>query len=266
MTQQDSKILVVGCPRGGTSLVAAELARLGLRTVVDERGHPDYPAGFMEHLPILLFTKACERLRGHRDRLTTEALIEERFLSIDGMKKLFDSAFRVFGEEGVDFVKIPDLALALPFMHRRFENLRYLGVWRRPETTIRSIYRREYGRLPGIKGLFYAVGIWNMYAMRLIEFKRSHPELIELVNVDDLVSQELTLEHVIGKWVGPLDPPPASELDAKKWRSSSSLFWRTLPRVAPLAMERISKNHAPYFRTEENLRDLQLLSKPGWGS
>jgi hypothetical protein len=191
------KLLVVGFPRGGTSLIAQYLASLGLETVPDARGEPDYPSGYMEHLPCLLFTKACERLRGRRDRLTEESLIEDRYLDIPCMRAMFQEAYRPFHDPEVDFVKLPDHTLALDFMRRRFPELRFLGVWREPREAIASYRRREFGRHPGVRGLFYAIGAWNMYTRRMIDFKERHPHLIDLVNVDAFVSGNGSLSGLL---------------------------------------------------------------------
>jgi hypothetical protein len=255
------KLLIVGHPRGGTSLMAAHLDSLGLRTVEDTRRHDDYPSGFMEHLPSLLFTKACERLRGRRDRLTDESLIREDFLEISCMRAMFEDAYAVFDEPGVDFIKLPDHALALDFMHQRFPHVRFLGVWRRPRAAIASFYRREFGRYPGARGLFYAIGTWNMYARRLIDFKTRHPDLIDIVGIDELVARNGSLSGMLRER-GYRVTADRGIRDAlrKEWRDSSGLVGTGLPLYEALFRRLLPPEQRVYFRSGLHARAIAELS------
>jgi hypothetical protein len=213
-------------------LIAQYLRDIGLRTVEDGRTNPDYPGGFTEHLPILLFNKACERLRGPRDRLTDDQLIQPDFLNISCMRKMFDDAFSVFTDPGIDFVKSPSLALAMDFMAEQFPHLRFLAVWRRPATSIESFYQREYGRFPGIRGLFYAIGAWNMYARRVLDFKARHPDRVDVVEADALVagrSSLLPLLHRHGFAIP--DGRELPETLQKKWRDKAGWVGKAVPAV-----------------------------------
>jgi hypothetical protein len=255
------KLLVVGNPRQGTSLLAEYLHSVGLRTVTDTRHATDYPSGFMEHLPALLFTKACERLRGQRDRLTDESLIKEEFLEIPCMRVMFEEAYRVFDEPSVDFIKLPDHALALEFMHRRFPELRYLGVWRRPREAIASYYRREFGRYPGVRGLFYAIGTWNMYARRLVDFKTEHPELMDIVCIDDLIARNGSLSPVLRKrGFGTVRDRAIRDVLRKEWGRSTGIVGTGLPFYEAVFRRLVPREQKVFFDSRGHLRLLEAVS------
>ncbi len=255
------KLLVVGHPRGGTSLLAQYLDSLGLRTVTDTRQARDYPAGFNEHLPSLLFTKACERLRGQRDRLTEDSLIQREFLDIPSMRAMFDAAYEVFESPDVDFIKLPDHALALDFMHERFPHLHFLGVWRTPAEGIASFYHREFGRFPGVKGLFYAIGTWNMYARRLIDFHSRHPELIDIVGVDGLLARHGSLVALLRQrgFSVPSDHG-IRDILKKPWGRSAGWIGRGLPLFEAVFRSLVPAHQQVYFDTKNHLRQLEVLS------
>lgn len=255
------KLLVVGHPRGGTSLVAQYLHSLGLRTVPDRRHHPDYPVGFMEHLPALLFTKACERLRGQRDRLTEDSLIENGFLEISCMRAMFEDAYAVFDAPDVDFVKLPDHALALDFMRGRFPHLRFLGVWRQPRAAVASYYRREFGDHPGVRGLFYAIGSWNMYARRLIDFKERYPDAMDIVAIDDLVARNGGLSGTLRERGFDITGDHGiREVLRKEWDGAQGLIGRGLPVWELLFRAALERERAIYFRSRAHARALAVVS------
>ncbi|PXA03676.1 hypothetical protein DDZ13_10295 [Coraliomargarita sinensis] len=257
-----TKLLVVGYPRGGTSLVGNYLAAAGMRTVVDDRRGDDYPAGFMEHLPILLFNKACERLRGKRDRLTEDSLLEESFLEICCMRKMFDDAYAVLRDPNIDFIKSPDLALALDFMIERFPGLKILGVWRKPDTAIESFYKREFGRIPSLENLYYSIGTWNMYAQRLVEFKKRYPSLIQIVSVDSSVNDASHICHAIEALGFELKNKPSIEVAlGKRWRTTSGTFWKTIPLWEKVFRYLGPERNIPYFRTSANHNLLKNFSQ-----
>jgi hypothetical protein len=261
MTDGNTQLLVVGCPRGGTSLIAQYLGEIGLRTVEDGRTNPDYPAGFTEHLPILLFNKACERLRGARDRLTDDQLIQPEFLSISCMKKMFDDAFSVFSDPDIDFVKSPSLALAMDFMAEQFPHLRFLAIWRRPATSIESFYQREFGRFPGIRGLFYAIGVWNMYARRVIDFKARYPNLVDVVEADALVEGQSSLLPLLDQYgFAVSDRRELPETLQKEWRHSPGWVGRAAPVFERAFRLAAPRRLSPYLATAEHLRQLRAIS------
>lgn len=262
-TRASPKLLVVGQPRGGTSLLASYLDSLGMRTVVDNRWHADYPAGFMEHLPALLFTKACERLRGQRDRLTDDSLIDESFLEIGCMRAMFEEAYRVFADPGIDFIKLPDHALALDFMHRRFPQVHFLGVWREPRVAIASFYRREFGRFPGVRGLFYAIGAWNLYARRLIDFKTRHPEAIDIVGIDDLIAGNASLAGLLRRngWTVTRDHGIGAVLQ-KDWRRAPGPIGRGLPLFEAFFRALVPTQQKVFFNSGRHRRQIAALSLP----
>ena len=102
-------LVVVGCPRSGTSLFAKMLVASGLKTVPDRRVKERYPAGFFEHMPILMFNKAMERLKGGQHRITTEPFIESRDLEDDFVGSIFELAYKPLLTSQVDFIKSPDI-------------------------------------------------------------------------------------------------------------------------------------------------------------
>jgi hypothetical protein len=255
------KILIVGHPRSGTSLLAGHLASLGLRTVRDARQHADYPSGFMEHLPSLLFAKACERLRGQRDRLTEESLIKPSFLDIPCMRAMFKEAYAVFEDPEVDFLKLPDHALALDFMHQQFPHLRFLAVWRRSRQSIESFYRREFGRQPGMRGLFYAIGTWNMYARRIIDFKTRHPELIDIVGIDEFVSSNRSLADMLVErgYDVPSEHRIREVLD-REWRRSTGVIGHSVPLFEKVFRWLRPVEQRVFFESDFYSRRLEALS------
>lgn len=255
------KLLIVGYPRGGTSLLAQYLDSLGLRTVVDTRSHADYPSGFMEHLPSLLFTKACERLRGQRNRLTDDSLIQEAFLDISCMRAMFQEAYHIFDDPAIDFVKLPDHALALDFMHQRFPNLRFLGVWRKPAEAITSFYRREFGRYPGAHGLFYAIGTWNMYARRLIDFKTRHPDLIDIVGIDDLIARNGSLSDMLRERGYPVVHDHGIRAVLRKEMGDAPRFMRHgLPLYETFFRSILPLEQRAFFASDFHVRRIEALS------
>src|SRR6056297_1723634 len=101
---QKRTVFVVGCPRSGTSPFAKWLHRSGLRSVEDRRRHERYPAGYFEHMPILMFHKALERLpRGADHAIRTEPFLESSLLDDPFIHTLFEAAFRPVLEGEVDF-------------------------------------------------------------------------------------------------------------------------------------------------------------------
>lgn len=254
------KLLVVGHPRSGTSLIARHLVTLGLRTVSDPR-RGDYPAGYLEHLPALLFTKACERLRGWRDRLTDASLIEDAFLEMPAMRAMFEKAYAVFDDPDVDFVKLPDHALALEFMRRRFPHVRVLGVWRSPRTAMASYYRREFGDHPGFRGLYYAMASWNLYARRILAFHAAHPDAIDIAHVDTLVATNGSLGPLLQRrGLDCSDGPGIRQALGRPWVTRAGLLGATLAAMElPCRLQ--GGQHRPYFQTARHRRQLEAISQ-----
>jgi hypothetical protein len=177
------------------------------------------------------------------------------------MRAMFNEAYGVFDAPEVDFVKLPDHALALDFMHHQFPGLRFLASWRNPKCSIESFYKREFGRYPGVRGLFYAIGTWNMYARRLIDFKTKHPELIDIVAIDEFVSSNGSLAGFLReRGYGVTGEHGIRDILSKEWRRSSGIVGLCLPILEAMFRRLRPAEQRAFFRSAVYLRKLEGIS------
>lgn len=259
--ENKKQILVVGFPRGGTSMLAAYLKLIGLNTVEDDREKAAYPAGFNEHMPILLFNKACERLRGQRNRLTDQALIESGFLDIPGMNEFFEAAYAPLIRQEVDFLKIPDLALALEFIAEKLPHVHILAVWRKPRVAMESFFRREFGKHPGFHEAFYSIGTWNLFAERVCQFKRSHSDRIDILSIDGIIEDSSALLQVLDNCGHqPEHALTVADTLTKPLRSDCGMYGRLFPLLETISRRLVKEKQKTYFETDRHLKELIDLS------
>jgi hypothetical protein len=185
MSDLPRPILVVGCPRSGTSPFARWLHACGLTTVSDERRNPRYPSGYFEYLPMLMFHRALERLpRGADHRITTEPYITRATLEHPFVARIFELGFEPLLKDEVDFLKYPQLALSLEFLLERFPRAHVIGLWRSPASTFRSLVTKEFPVEMRPASSVKAILLWSVYAHHLVAAKRHAPDRVTLVEID----------------------------------------------------------------------------------
>ena len=222
-------LFVVGCPRSGTSLFARWLDACGLTSASDDRRREGYPSGFFEHMPMLMFHKAIERLsRGADHAIKLEPFLRSELLQDPFIKETFALAFAPALRGEVDFVKFPQLALSIDFLLEQFPGARVLALWRDPVTSFRSLVRREFPRemLPaaGIK----AILLWDLYAYHIERASQTYPRDVTVVHVDAFLRDPTAGTGLLAR-LG-LDPSrahPVEEIaDLSSWRRPVPLPWR----------------------------------------
>lgn len=186
-------IIVVGCPRSGTSLFAKLLVAAGLRTVVDERSGEKYPSGYFEHMPLLFFHKAMERYpRSDRQGRADHAVALEEFLKVEYLRDpivraMFETAFEPLLDKRVDFIKYPQLALSPEFLLETIPQVHLIALWRNPEANIRSLAHKEFqwDMIPfrGVR----SVMLWGMYAHHVCRAKELAPDRVTVLAIDALI-------------------------------------------------------------------------------
>lgn len=222
-------VLVVGCPRSGTSPFARWLHACGLSTVSDERRDPRYPSGYFEFLPMLMFHRALERLpRGSDHRITTEPFLTRETLELPFAAHCFELGFAPLLRDEVDFIKYPQLALSLDFLLERFPNAHAIGLWRDPTATFRSLVTKEFPiemrPASGVK----AILLWSVYAYHLVRAKQRSPDRVTLVEIDGFFADPHAgpaLLARIGR-AGGASVPVAEAIDAGLWGRRPGLLWR----------------------------------------
>jgi hypothetical protein len=222
-------VLVVGCPRSGTSPFAGWLHACGLRTVADERTNERYPAGYFEYLPLLMFHRALERLpRGADHRITTEPYLTAKTLDHPFVAHTFELAFEPILRGDVDFLKYPQLALSLEFLLERFPEAHVIGLWREPRDCFRSLMTKEFP-LEMIAGApLKAVLLWNVYAHHLTIARQRHPDRVTLVDIDGFLRNPDAATGLMQR-IGRSDVeavPIGDTIDTALWSRGTSLRWR----------------------------------------
>jgi len=222
-------VFVVGCPRSGTSPFSRWLEKSGLATVRDDRRHERYPAGYQEHMPILMFHKALERLpRGAEHAITTEPFLESAQLEDPFIRTVFEAAFAPVLRGEVDFIKFPQLALSIDFLIEQFPDAKVIGIWRDPLPTFRSLITKEFPAemrpASGLKAIFF----WNLYAHHLTRAKEAYPDAVRLVEIDAFLADPEVGRGLLA-WLG-RDPGKAAAIsdaiDVSLWHRSIGIGWR----------------------------------------
>jgi len=237
-------VFVVGCPRSGTSLFARLLTMAGLKTVDSSRKNPKYPSGYYEYLPIQMFNKAIERLpRGADYRITTEPFLKSDYLTDEFIATMFSSAWEPVLNRKVDFVKFPQLALAVDFLFEQFADIHVIALWRDPVRTFRSLILKEFGRTMIPASGLLAILLWNMYAYQLVEAKKKWSDSITVFNIDDLIENNKNVSPLLRQ----LGYDPVQEYTLSQcmqpgvWTDRVALPWRLYfqsMRLSLLAVKR----------------------------
>ncbi|RPI47063.1 MAG: hypothetical protein EHM56_14995 [Chloroflexi bacterium] len=242
----DSPLLVVvGCPRSGTSLFARLLAHSGLLTVDHHRANPHYPAGYYEHLPLLMFHKALERLpRGADHRITVQPFLQSSYLDDAFIRQMFCAAWEPVSSRSIDFLKFPQLALSTDFVLEQFDNVHVLALWRNPASTFRSLVTKELPREMVPASGLKAIMLWSMYAFQLVRGAQAHPQDVTVLSIDDLVEHDTSISPLLRR----LGYEPGDEnrlsgcISQGVWTRRVSSPWRLYfqaMRLAALASRRL---------------------------
>jgi hypothetical protein len=191
-------LVIVGCPRSGTSLFARLLVHSGLRTVSQDNANPEYPAGYYEHRPLRMFHKAIERLpRGADHRITAEPFLRSTYLADPFIRQIFHAAWEPMLSRGVDLIKFPQLALSIDFVLEQFDSAHILALWRHPAPTFRSLVTKEFPcEMRPASGL-KAIMLWNMYAFHVVQAVKAHPTSVTVLCIDDLVDQDTSISPML---------------------------------------------------------------------
>jgi len=201
----------------------------GLKTIDSSQKNSKYPSGYYEYLPIQMFCKAMERLpRGADYRITTEPFLKSDYLTDEFVAMMFSSAWGPILNREIDFLKFPQLALAVEFLFEQFPDIHVIALWRDPMQTFRSLVTKEFGRMMVPASGLLAILLWNMYAYHLVKAKEKWLDNITVLNVNDLVGNNrdvMPLLHQLGY-------EPAQECTLSQcmqpgvWTRRVSLPWR----------------------------------------
>ena len=243
-------LLVVGCPRSGTSLFAKLLDAAGLSTVADERASEKYPSGYFEHVPLLMFHKAMERFpreNGHHRAdfvPTTDPFLKAEHLERPFVASMFDEAFAPVRSGEVDFLKYPQLALSVDALFETLGDIRVVAVWRDPTRAILSLARKEFGRdVFPFRGL-RSVLLWTTYAYHVCRAAERHGDRVAVVQIDRVVDGSTPVDRILKPLGYDVRSVPAPDvIEAGVWTGRSSatdrLKVRTLDRLATAAAARL---------------------------
>ena len=260
-------VFVVGCPRSGTSPFARWLQACGLEGVKDERRVPRYPAGYFEHLPILMFHKSLECLpRGADRRITTEPMLTAHVLDDSFLAESFRLAFQPVLDRQLDFVKFPQLALSIDFLFERFPDIHVIGLWRDPAVSFRSLMTRELPKEMFPASGLKAIMLWNVYAYQLVNAKRARPDDVTLLDIDAFITQP-GAGPAVAERIGhdaSLAVPVAEAVDPALWRSGVPLGWRVyhhaMAWLCELAGLRSSESRKEVASQSRWLRELRNVT------
>ena len=225
--QRGRQIVLVGCPRSGTSPFAKLLRSAGLRTVEDTRSTRKYPSGYYEHMPLLMFHKAMERLpRGADYSITTEPFLKSSYLDDEFIRGLFLEACHPILQGSVDFIKLPQLALSVDFLFEQFGQIHVIALWRNPACTFRSLVTNEFPRemrpASGVK----AVLLWNLYAYHIIRAAKERPADVTVVNIDDVIDKDRSIAPLLRKLGHNVsDLLPSQHVDGSVWTRRVAWRW-----------------------------------------
>jgi hypothetical protein len=264
MSTPPRPVFVVGCPRSGTSPFARWLHACGLRTVSDPRSNTRYPAGYFEHLPMLMFHRSLERLpRGAEHRITTEPYLTKETLEHPFVARSFELAFEPVLRDAVDFVKFPQLALSVDFLLERFPDGHVVGLWRNPLDTFRSLVSKEFPVEMVAAAPLKAMLLWGVYAHHLTAAKRRHPERVTLVEIDAFVAGPAAGPALLERIGRPASAavPVRDAIDPALWGKAVRLRWRiayaTLAALGRALRGPLGPQRAPLADHRRWLRELR---------
>ena len=254
-------LLVVGCPRSGTSLFAKLLVAAGLTTVADERASEKYPSGYFEHVPLLLFHKAMERFprrsNSRADYLpTTAPFLEAEQLDRPFVRTMFDGAFAPLLQGEVDFLKYPQLALSIDFLFETLGDVRVAALWRDPIPTVQSLASKEFGRdMTPFRGL-RSVLLWNTYAYHICRAKERYGDRVAVIHFDRLADGTCPVDEALAGLGYAVPSVPVETV------ASPGLWTARTSRRAALhvgALDRLATAAAPRLGA-----DPELTGVAGW--
>lgn len=261
-------VFVAGCPRSGTSPFARWLHACGLNTVDDARRDTRYPSGYFEHLPLLMFHKALEKLpRGADHRITLEPFLQTPVLDDPFIKALYQQAFQPALAGKVDFLKFPQLALSVDFLFEQFPGSHLIGLWRSPAAAFRSLVVNEFPNemLPssGIK----AVLLWNLYAYHLVAARRDYPDQVSVIDIDAFIATPGLGPKLLERIGRRADQarPVREAIDPDFWKPRVNAAWRAyhaaMAWTCRLLGPRLGAERAPLADQRRWLRELRAISE-----
>ncbi len=195
MSKPTKLLIIVGCPRSGTSLFADFLVQCGLRTVSDHRNNEQYPRGYHEYFPLLMFHKALERYpRGADHRITDIPFLQSSYLEDEYTSQMFIAATAPFWDKDVDFLKFPQLALSIDFLFEQFQDIHIIALWRNPAAVFKSLVQKEFPLemrpASGIK----AILLQSVYGFHIKKAISSNPGKVSILSIDNLIEEDMDLE------------------------------------------------------------------------
>jgi len=226
---QSPTIIVVGCPRSGTSPFARWLDGCGFETASDPRRTARYPKGYFEHLPILMFHKALERLpRGADHAISMEPFLRTEQLEDPFVRTCFDAAFEPLLSGALDFIKFPQLALSIDFLFEQLPNVHVIGLWRDPVPTFRSLITREFPAEMRPSSTVKSTLLWNLYAHHLVRAADTHGDRFTLISIDRFLAEPSMGPAILGR-AGrnpDLAIPCEEVVDLALWHRPVPLHWK----------------------------------------
>ena len=228
MTEHKKKIIVGGCPRSGTSLFADFLVHNGLRTVSDPRSSDQYPRGYHEYFPLLMFHNAMERYpRGAMHRITDEEFLTPFLLEDEFTRQVYHQAFSPFRDDNIDFIKYPQLALSMEFIFDKYSQIHLIGLWRNPAAVFRSLVKKEFPiemwPASGVK----AILLQSVYAHHLLKAQQKYPDRVTIYEIDHLINKEIDLGPELKRLGYDVEGtcPLTRNIDADIWTKRVPLLW-----------------------------------------
>ena len=222
------KLVIVGCPRSGTSLFADFLVHCGLKTVQDNRANSQYPRGYHEHFPLLMFHKALERYpRGADHRITDLPFIQSAYLEDEFTSSIFAAAVVPFQDQNINFIKFPQLALSIDFLLEQFPNLHIIALWRNPVAVFKSLIQKEFPRemrpASGIK----AILLQSVYGTHIKNACQRFPGNITVLAIDQLIKEDQNLGPFLENLGFEIKSPCrlSQSMNTELWTKQVPLFW-----------------------------------------
>jgi len=228
MIEDKKKIIIGGCPRSGTSLFADFLVQSGLKTVEDLRSSSQYPRGYHEYFPLLMFHNAMERYpRGAMHRITEEPFLTPTLLDDEFTRKLYFLAFSPFQNENIDFIKYPQLVLSIDFLFDQYPDLYLIALWRNPAAVFRSLVKKEFPVEMWPSSGFKAILLQSVYAYHILKAHQHYPDRVTIYAIDDLINKRSDLGPDLRKLGYKIEGvhPITNKMDPAIWTKQVPFFW-----------------------------------------
>ncbi|MGB2965739.1 MAG: sulfotransferase [Anaerolineales bacterium] len=228
MSNQKKILVIVGCPRSGTSLFADFLVHCGLKTVQDNRANSQYPRGYHEHFPLLMFHKALERYpRGADHRITDLPFIQSAYLEDEFTSSIFAAASVPFQDQNINFIKLPQLALSIDFLFEQFPNLHIIALWRNPSAVFKSLIQKEFPKemrpASGVK----AILLQSVYGIQIKNAYQKYPGSITVLAIDQIIKKDQNLGPLLERLGFEIESPCrlSQSMNTGLWTKRVPLFW-----------------------------------------